>query len=950
MPLPLLTTKFFPPPPRTQLVARQRLVQRLEAGLLQGSKLIFISAPAGFGKTTLVVEACRQLAGRLPGGYAMAWLSLDAADNDPNQFWRYVITAIHRVEPAAGELARDMMEIAQPPPIRTVLTSLLNDLSNLSGHLLFVLDDYQQIESRFIHEAVNFLIDHLPPQVQILITTRADAPLALARRRARVEMVEFRAGDLRFTFEETLEFLNTIMRLGLSAQDVETLLRRTEGWVAGLQMAALAMRNIAPSSDIAGTNENTTPAVHSFIANFAGDDQYIGDYLVEEVLQNQPPAVQDFLEKTAVLERFNAELCAWMMEDASISMDLGVTSPVRVAHYRDLLENLDRSNLFLVPLDNRQDWFRYHRLFAELLQRRVRQLHGVQYENDLHIRASSWFETKRLWPESIEHALRASDFQRVARLILSGSDEMFFSVREWTRRLPLELVLSMPELAMTWSWAALATGHIDETKMLLEEIEKRLHLDMQMLKMGRQAIRELPPGDVMILIMLAAQRANIEVGGSDVAHAVILSEDILNCLDRLDHQEEYAICYVYEPVALFNLGLGYTSLGNLEKAMQALARAVVCSRKHNNLHILTMSISHLAQIYQVSGRLDEARETYQEALRVSEEVTGGPSPYISLAYAGLGMVAYEWNDLDTASSQFEKSIKIGDPWNNWETLIPASIGLARVYSARKDYARAIAILDAMDQSWQNMYHSGPLAILSCWRVLLAGEIGSIPGAIGRLEASDEWISRTGIYYTHEMQVLLKARLLIAQKEFTTAKAVLAEMVDSLESGGRNYLLVQALVLQSMVLLGLNNSDQALLLLERAVVLAKPGGMIRAFVDGGSPIATLLNRLSPSPKPQVAEYVAHLLNAFSEGAAGEESYPPARPFEQKTQVRLVGQLSSREIEVLSFLAGGLSNKAIAVRLVITVGTVKVHTNNIYAKLGVNSRGAAVAKARSLGIIA
>ncbi|RPJ39653.1 MAG: hypothetical protein EHM21_15475, partial [Chloroflexi bacterium] len=382
-----MTTKFFPPPPREQLVPRPRLVERLEAGLRQGRKLVLVSAPAGFGKTTLVVEACQ----RLGTGCQLAWLSLDDADNEPIRFWRYLVTALRRVEGGVGDLAIDMLEANQPPPFETVLTGLLNDLAGVSPPLILVLDDYHVIDTRAIHEGLNFLLDHLPPQIHLVLTTRADPPLALARRRARTEMVEVRAADLRFTREESLAFLNAILRLDLPAADVEVLLRRTEGWIAGLQMAGLAMQGMAGA-----LVDGAPDRLHEFIASFAGDDQYIGDYLVEEVLHRQPEAIQSFLLQTSVLERFCAELCSavfsgkWSAAGEEDSMLTADHRPLATSKVRQLLESLDHSNLFLVPLDNRQEWYRYHRLFAELLLRRLRQTLGPEAEVELRRRASVW--------------------------------------------------------------------------------------------------------------------------------------------------------------------------------------------------------------------------------------------------------------------------------------------------------------------------------------------------------------------------------------------------------------------------------------------------------------------------------------------------------------------------------------------------------------------------------
>lgn len=931
---PLLTTKFFPPPPRAQIVPRTHLVARLEDGLRQGRKLALVSAPAGFGKTTLVREVCRRL------GYETAWLSLDAPDNDPLRFWRYVVAALRRVTPAIGELAQGMLEAHQPPPVENVLTSLLNDLAERSDALLLILDDYQAIDNPAIHAELNFLIDHLSPQVHIVITTRADPPLALARRRGRLEMIEVRAADLRFTRAESLTFLNSIMKLELSAQDVDVLVRRTEGWVAGLQMAGLAMQGIlqAPQSESAA--DALPEDLHNFVLSFAGDDQYIGDYLLEEVLQHQPAEVQAFLLRTSLLERFNAELCAQ------------VTGSTPAACQR-FLDQLDHANLFLVPLDNRQSWFRYHRLFGELLQRQFRQTIEPLAEKDLHLAASRWFEQNALWGEAFEHAMRAEDMPRAAGLLFTASSDMLMSdqlrpIRDWARRIPLEVVLNMPDVCMVWSWAALATGYVDEAEMLLNELEKRFSLDTRALQADRAVLLAMEPGYLLLLIMVAVQRATIAVGGKDIPFAMRLCEDVLACLDKLEHGEAYAICYVYAAVAYFNLGVAYKSSADLEQSSQAFLKAIDFSRMYDNQHILTMSICHLAQIHLISGRLEQAEETYREALRVSSEI-GRQSPYVSLAHVGLGQAYYERNDLDRAAAEFEQSISIGSPWNNWESIVPASIGLARLKMARCDRAGALAALKQTDDAWQHMYHSGPLSIVQVWQALLAGNYQYSASADAFIKEAEVVNARLTLHYSLETQQTLLIRLYLSQRMFAQAAALLEPLIAILAAGGRCLMLAEALVLYAAALEGLNKPGEAQQALERALDLAAPAGIVRVFLDEGPTIAGLLVRISGEGRPALREAARQLLTLFPKDIPEPGSKPTSIPGAGGQNAFAFEPLSERETEVLRCLAEGLTNNEIAGRLVIAAGTVKVHTNNIYAKLGVNSRTAAVAKARALGIL-
>ncbi|NLG99171.1 MAG: winged helix-turn-helix transcriptional regulator [Chloroflexi bacterium] len=935
----LLTTKFFPPPLRAQLVPRQRLVDRLLTGLQQRCGLALISAPAGFGKTTVVVEALQQ------AGFRAAWVSLDGLDNDLIRFWRYFITALHRIDSEIGGLALDMLNAGHEtrPPIDAILTSLINDLAGQNTPMLVVLDDYHAIELPEIHESLNFLLDHLPQCFHIVLTTRADPPLSLARRRGRLEIVEIRAADLRFTTGEAAEFINDTMRLGLRQADLEQLVRRTEGWAAGLQMAALALERIGSEPD-----EQVQHRRGEFIASFAGDDQYIGDFLVEEVLQRQPAGVQEFLLRTSILERMCGPLCDALLDEGGAGGG------------QAMLAALDRANLFVVPLDNRQEWYRYHRLFGELLQRRLRQWHGEQVEVELHARASRWFEENALYHEAFDHALRANDPQRAAALAQEAAPILFQSsqlkdVLEWISRLPEEIVLSMPQLMMHWSWAALATGRFDESVRALDEIQKRTGLSLDLLRAEPQVLDSFEPGLVMFLSMIAAERATIAAGGLDVPGGMTIARNLIDFLNHYGDQGPYQPAYSQITVAHFCLGIGYENLGDTERASQWLTETVACCRRWGNHYILPMAISRLALLQTVRGQLREAVETYREALKISGDLTGHPSPFVSLAHSGLGLVLYEWDDLEGACRELERSIELAYPWNHWEALVPSSVVLAQARLAMGDPLGALALLDDLDNAWQRMYRSGPLPAVQRWRVLVTGDLDQAARLVKSLETPLEELHVARIFYSKDQQQLLNVRLFMMLEQFDEALLLLDQLLGDDEISGRAATQIQGLVLKSAILYRQGQSAQARLCLEQALRLGEHGGYVRVFLDEGEPIAQILSGIlrDENSAEDLRPYAARLVSAFPESvfACDFAPKPPSAvaPDFAAPLLPEVEPLTDRELEILRLIAQGLTNRQIADRLYISTGTVKVHTNNIYSKLGVNSRTSAVARARLLGLL-
>jgi LuxR family maltose regulon positive regulatory protein len=568
MPASLLTTKLYSPSPLHKLVARPRLIERLENGWSQGRGLTIISASAGFGKTTLITDWLQQ------SKHSTAWLSLDNGDNDPSRFWRYVITALQTIDASWGATALAMLSAPQTPPLESVVTMLINDLVAATNSIMLVLDDYHVIAEPQIHTSLDFFLDRLPPQLHVVIATREDPPLSLPRRRARSKLTEVRASDLRFTLSESTEFLNALMQLELTRADIEALEQRTEGWVVGLQLAALSLQGRADQ--------------HAFITAFAGDDRYIADYLIEEVIQRQSPAVQEFLLKTASLSRFCADLC-----DAVLDRH----------NSRTVLSDLERENLFIVPLDNRREWYRYHRLFADLLRQRLIGSIGETAIIDLHHRASVWFKQHNLLDEAIDQSLTAHDFDRAAQLIEKHNEWLFQhselqTLADYTAALPPAILNQrLPLLAMR-SWALLATGHYAEAAQCVKSIQQAAQIDDASWSRWNQ----LTPPAQAALIESSAMAMRFAIDQGDIDQTLALAQHLLPRLNDDQQVWLYNPSYALRPPIRFMQGMAYEIRGDLLAAETEFRAAT--QEGVENQHVVALAIGHLgAKTCQRAGTL-----------------------------------------------------------------------------------------------------------------------------------------------------------------------------------------------------------------------------------------------------------------------------------------------------------------------------------------------------------
>ncbi len=904
--MPLLATKLYLPPPRPGTVIRRRLLDRLNEGL--HCKLILVSAPAGFGKTTLVSE---WLAGC---GQPVAWLSLDEADNDLVRFVAYLEAALHTISagPASaagiGEAMFGAFPTAQASSAEELLTPLLNQLATVPDPFILALDDYHLIDTEPVNQVLAFLLEHLPPQMHLLISTREDPDLSLARLRATRQLVELRAADLRFTPAESAEFLNQGMNLGLSAEDVAALDMRTEGWIVGLQLAALALQGTL-------SMQGRTDAAN-FVQAFTGSHRFVLDYLAEEVLRRQPEPTLDFLLQTAVLDRLSGPLC-----DAVTARSDG----------RTMLESLEHGNLFTVPLDDQRRWYRYHHLFADVLQSRLNDEQPDSVSH-LHRRASLWYEQNDLPVESIRHALAARDFDRAANLIERAWAAMDVNMQSATwlglaRALPNDLIRIRPVLSAGYAWALLDSGDLETCEAWLYNAERWLESPLPEMVVADEALFRLLPATI------ATARAYRALALGYIPDAVQHAQRALNLMPDQDD--------IRHIQAISLLGIAHYANGDLESADRSLT-------EFRTYLLTTSAISTaigitfvLAEIKRARGRLHEAAATYAQALQFAAS-QGEPLPVGAAdLYRGLSELAREWGNLESAAQHLltaqnlsEQAALTGWPHRR-------CVAEARLKQAQGDLVRALELLDEAERR----YIRSPLPDV---RPIFALRV-RIWLAQGRLSEALGWARERGlstndaVSYLREFELLTLARLHIAlyrnvpdNEAICGAMSLLDRLLQAAEAGDRIETVIEIRMLQALALQARNDIPRALEFLEQALTLAQPEGYVRLFVDEGPSMMALLREAAR--RGIAPDYVSLLQSALGQA---ENKIPSAQV--------LVEPLSDREIEVLRLLATDLSGPEIARELMISLSTLRTHTQNIYSKLGVNNRRAAIRRAEELHLL-
>ncbi len=909
----LLSTKFNLPPLSGQLIARPRLMKKMDGGLRQDYLLTLVSAPAGYGKTTVVREWIQYLE-NFPAEEKstkkdwehpkkFAWLALEQSDNDLGRFLAYLLAALRKIEPEIGRGILETLQTPKPPSAEILATWLINDLAELTDRFIIVLDDYHLISSQPIEDFLTFLIEHQPAQMCLVIASRADPALPLSRMRARGQLNEVRQEDLRFTLPEVENFLKNVIGIDLSQEELSILEDRTEVWIAGLQLTALSLRNI---SDIP-----------TFIRAFSGGNMHIADFLTGEVLDQQPDPIKTFLLKTSILDRLSAPLCQ------AVS---GSTTA------QDTLEKLMEQNMFLVPLDQQREWYRYHALFADLMRKRLHQA-SPEIVDGLHLKASQWYRSQDILAEAIEHALKGKGFNQAAELIKQISEDLMKrgeagTLLRWLEALPTDTRMSHPVLLVYYGLVLLLSGKPPgEAKSALAEIVSSGEVEAQ---------GELETFEGLMALMRG-----------DVGEAIRLSE---NALKTLAPEKSF-----FRSLTADSLGMAYTLQGDSSAATDAFQKAVAISEQSGNLMMTLGALSNLAGLLVLQGKLRAAGDAYQRVINLAAEQLGQRAQLTGKAYLGLGMLAREWNDLegalqyyDQATELFKSSVEIGLP------IVYLSIAMVK-FNQRDERAAQEFIDLALQYS-----HASTSTMLDD---KLTEETQARFWVIqGKLDLAQEWLQSKGYFepsfldtvrqadqravslvLSQQNNYLNLARFYLAKNQPDRALDILDPLLGIFNQKGHFRRVIEVLTMKAMALKQQDQIDFALQALDQALSLAEPEGYQRTFIDEGEPMAQLL--YTAAAEGMHPTYVGRILAAF----AKEDSQKLTLRRSPEASENLIEPLSQRELEVLNLLAEGLSNQEISAKLHISISTVKGHTSQIYGKLNVNNRTQAVARARSLGLL-
>jgi LuxR family maltose regulon positive regulatory protein len=938
----LLATKLAIPPARGNMLPRPRLVERLQAAM--HGPLTLLSAPAGSGKSRLVSAWCLSPAVR---DRPLAWVSLDEADNDPARFWRYVLTALDHAAPGVGGDALSLLRYSDASTLGAVLSALVNALAERAEDIALILDDYHLIEAAPIHRMVAFLLDHLPSCLHLLIATRADPPLPLARLRARGEMTELRAADLRFSVEETAAFLSTGMGLSISPGEIAALATRTEGWIAGLQLAGLSLQG--RHGEEAAT----------FVRAFTGSNRYIVDYLLDEVLLRQPEPVQRFLLYTCILDRLCAPLCAAVLGGEN-------PSAAHVGASQELLESLERNNVFLIALDDERQWYRYHYLFADALRQRQSAAAAIPEVATLHRRAGAWFAQQDLLEEAVEHALAGGCHEMAADLIgraaraLSARGEMQ-TISTWLLALPQSTLRARPHLSLLYAWLLVDMRDVQGAEQYLRYAEEALETMSRGAAFDDNAIAGMryPAGDVDdVRAAIEAGRAVVSVMRGDAVQAIRQARAALDGLGDAGVRAR--------SIAGIALGLAYLSQGAAHEA--AAAFGDVAAGNHTTSYVLFLLLAAVGEACarRMAGDLDLAGATYDQAIVWSVE-HAHPTLLVGSLYAGQADILRERHRLDAALDHATLGIKLStergaaqaERWIEWH--VCDLLVLARIKQAQGNLTGALTILQQARHLLQGFGASAFAAILAAFEAQLHVAAGDLAAALRWLRSTEVHDVRprfglTPQYFAYAAEHLEVAplQILIAQGRATgdrgplrRALALLDELRARAERRDLAWLHSKSFALQALAHQALGEIAPALVSLDRALALARSEHYIQLFLDEGPPMAELL--LGLRARGRAPDHLEAVLGAL-------DSTPAERAPSVKGQFAggpathsLPGPLTDREIDVLRLIAAGRSNPEIGRALHVEVNTVKTHVKSLYSKLSVHGRVDAVRRARELGLL-
>lgn len=913
----LVATKLYFPQIRSGLIARPRLIKQLNDSLK--GRFTLLSAPAGFGKTTLLAEwiAFQNEKKNDPHSDQLlskiAWLALDVHDNDLTRFWNYLVAAWQKADNTIGQSILPRLQSSQPVPTETILTLLINDLSRHEGRMGLFLDDYHLVSNPAIHTALAFLLENAPPQLHLVIAGRSDPPLSLSHWRVHCELNEIRAVDLRFTAAETTQFLQQALERPLSETTLELLIQRTEGWPAGLQLAALSLR---------GLDKNATA---EFVANFGGTNRHIFAYLVEEVFQRQPPSVQNFLLQTTLLDRLTAPLCDAVTKVKEWNIESG-PSPLCDVHpcrSQQILEYLATNNIFLTPLDERGQWFRYHNLFAQTVQTRLRDTQPDLIP-ELHRRAGGWCADNGFIEQAIAHALAAEDTEMAADLIERAANQLWTQghlsvLLGWLGVLPETVLLNHLNLCLLHAWLLFLHDH-------WAEASQRIHL-------AGQQLAALPPNEpethqpetarpetALYRGRWAAIQGAMAAHRQEAAHAIAWME---NALEYLSPDDVH-----WRQVAMIGLGLAQLAEGQAASAISTLHQTALTCEQVNDIYLAFAGRWHQFEACWAQGRLREAAECLRRLETLAEQDEGNWLALEDNAAVGWGMLAYEQNELETAAQQITTALPQIWPGGQARIVLQAYLTLARIAQARGDLTRTAQHLEAAEQLVYHLHLTAEQRLLTAAKVRLYLAERNFPEAYWQLE-NQEIGPESPPDYRHEIGLLALVRLYLVEGRAKEALTILGRLLPAAELAGRDGSLIEICLLQALALAKSHQHDRALAYLNRSLTLAEPERYGRIFINEGRPVAQLLSQVNPR-----SPYVNHLL-------AQMEQSPSAG--------MLADPLTDRELEILELVAEGATNQVIADQLVISLGTVKGHLNHILSKMDARNRTEASARGRELGLL-